>query len=74
MGLCCLLQAGIAISLWLFVHPRPTLLLQWTGNWSCPDSVDGFALGSQTVFHKRMKIEDSRLGRTRFMLPLEFDR
>jgi drug/metabolite transporter (DMT)-like permease len=42
MGLCCLLQAGIAISLWLFVHPRPTLLLQWTGNY---DIVTRFLAG-----------------------------
>jgi drug/metabolite transporter (DMT)-like permease len=33
MGLCCLLQAGIAIALWLFVHPQPAQLLQWTANY-----------------------------------------
>ena len=33
MGLCCLLQVGIAVSLWLFIHPRPSLLVQWTGDY-----------------------------------------
>ena len=30
MGLCCLLQAGIAVSLWFFLHEQPALLFQWT--------------------------------------------
>lgn len=30
MGLCCLAQVVIAISLWLVVDPWPVLLLQWT--------------------------------------------
>jgi drug/metabolite transporter (DMT)-like permease len=33
MGLCCLLQVGIAFSLWFFVHPRSVQLLQWTDNY-----------------------------------------
>jgi drug/metabolite transporter (DMT)-like permease len=32
MGLCCLLQVGIAISLWFVVYPQPVRLLQWTEN------------------------------------------
>ena len=32
MGLCCLAQVGMAIALWVLVHPRPTQLLQWTEN------------------------------------------
>jgi drug/metabolite transporter (DMT)-like permease len=30
MGLCCLLQVGIAMSLWLFFHEHPVRLFQWT--------------------------------------------
>jgi drug/metabolite transporter (DMT)-like permease len=33
MGLCCLVQVGIAVAVWLLVDPQPTRLLQWTANY-----------------------------------------
>lgn len=33
MGLCCLVQVGIAVVLWLLVHPSPARLWQWTGSY-----------------------------------------
>jgi drug/metabolite transporter (DMT)-like permease len=32
MGLCCLLQVGIVLSLWLFLHERPAELFEWTAS------------------------------------------
>lgn len=42
MGLCCLVQVGMAVGVWLLVHPQPAQLLQWTAS---PETLASFLAG-----------------------------